>query len=67
MQIQYPKHYAGYLNVQLLADSIIGGKTISGSTSLGLSYLVSDVIVEDGIAPNLISLYGTSLNCNNGN
>ncbi len=67
LQIQYPKHYAGYLNVQLLANTIVSGKTISGSTSLGLSYLISDVIVEDGVAPNLISPYGTSLNCNDGN
>ena len=67
MQIQYPKRYAGYLNIQLLADSIVNGKQISGSTSLGLSYLISDVDVENGIAPNLVSPYGTSINCNDGN
>ena len=67
LKIQYPKSYAGYLNIQLLADSIVNGKKISGSTSLGLSYLISDVIIADGIAPNLISPYGTSLNCNDGN
>lgn len=67
LQIQYPKRYAGYLNIQLLADSIVNGKQISGSTSLGLSYLISDVDVENGIAPNLVSPYGTSINCNDGN
>lgn len=67
LKIQYPKIYAGYLNIQLLADSIVSGKQISGSTSLGLSYLISDVDVANGIAPNLVSPYGTSLNCNDGN
>lgn len=67
LQIQYPKIYAGYLTVQLIADSIVSGKTISGSTSFGLSYLVSDVIIADGIAPNIESPYGVSTNCLDGN
>ena len=67
LKIQYPKRYAGYLNIQLLADSTVSGKQISGSTSLGLGYLISDIDVENGIAPNLVSPYGTSLNCNDGN
>jgi len=67
LKIQYPKIYAGYLNLQILADSIVSGKKISGSTSLGLSYLISDVDVANRIAPNLVSPYGTSLNCNDGN
>lgn len=67
LKIQYPKIYAGYLNLQILADSIVNGKTISGSTSLGLGYLISDVDVENRIAPNTVSPYGTSLDCNDGN
>lgn len=66
LKVQYPKIYAGYLNIQLVADSIVSGKTISGSTSFGLSYLVSDVVVADGIAPNIESPYGLSTNCLDG-
>ena len=66
LKIQYPKIYAGYLNIQILANSIVSGKSINGSTSLGLSYLISDVDIENGIAPNLESPYGTSLNCSDG-
>ncbi|MBC9229641.1 Ig-like domain-containing protein [bacterium SPL81] len=66
LKVQYPKIYAGYLNIQLIADSIVSGKSISGSTSFGLSYLVSDVVVADGIAPNIESPYGLSTNCLDG-
>lgn len=66
LKIQYPKIYAGYLNIQLLADSIVSGKSISGSTSLSLGYLISDVDVQNEIAPNIISPYGISTNCNDG-
>lgn len=66
LKIQYPKIYAGYLNIQLIADSIVSGKTISGSTSFGLSYLISDVDVPNGIAPNIESPYGLSTNCLDG-
>ena len=66
LKVQYPKIYAGYLNIQLIADSIVSGKTISGSTSFGLSYLVSDVVVADGVAPNIESPYGLSTNCLDG-
>lgn len=67
LKIQYPKIYAGYLNIQLLADSIVGGKAISGSTSLGLGYLIGDVDIENSIAPNISSPYGLSRNCDDGN
>lgn len=67
LKVQYPKIYASYLNIQLLADSVVAGKSISGSTSFGLSYLVSDVVVADGIAPNIESPYGLSTNCLDGN
>ena len=63
LKIQYPKIYASYLNIQVIADSIVSGKSISGSTSFGLSYLISDVDVPNGIAPNLESPYGLSTNC----
>ncbi|KXO81671.1 hypothetical protein AYL20_14005 [Acinetobacter venetianus] len=66
LKIQYPKIYAGYLNIQLIADSIVSGKTISGSTSFGLSYLISDVDVPNAIAPNIESPYGLSTNCLDG-
>lgn len=66
LKIQYPKIYAGYLTVQLLADSIVSGKSISGSTSFSLSYLASDVDIANGIAPNLTSPYGVSSNCLDG-
>ena len=66
LKIQYPKIYAGYLTVQLLADSIVSGKSISGSTSFSLSYLASDVDIVNGIAPNLTSPYGVSSNCLDG-
>ncbi|WP_228256126.1 Ig-like domain-containing protein [Acinetobacter halotolerans] len=66
LKVQYPKIYAGYLNIQLIADSIVSGKNISGSTSFGLSYLVNDVVVADGIAPNIESPYGLSTNCLDG-
>ncbi len=66
LKIQYPKIYASYLNIQLIADSIVSGKTISGSTSFGLSYLISDVDVPNGIAPNIESPYGLSTNCLDG-
>jgi hypothetical protein len=46
----------------LLADSIVSSKVISGSTSLGLSYLISDV--ENEFAPNLTSSYGISAHYN---
>lgn len=63
LKIQYPKIYAGYLTIQLIADSIVSGKSISGSTSFGLSYLISDVDVTNGVAPNINSPYGLSTNC----
>lgn len=63
LKIQYPKIYASYLNIQVIADSIVSGKSISGSTSFGLSYLISDVDVPNGIVPNLESPYGLSTNC----
>ncbi|GJC32160.1 hypothetical protein KAM398_21710 [Acinetobacter sp. KAM398] len=66
LKIQYPKIYAGYLNIQILASSIVSGSQINGSTSLGLSYLNSDVDVENSLAPNKVSPYGTSLDCNDG-
>lgn len=66
LKVQYPKIYAGYLNIQLIADSIVSGKSISGSTSFGLSYLVSDVVVADRVAPNIESPYGLSTNCLDG-
>ncbi len=66
LKIQYPKIYAGYLTIQLLADSTVGGKAISGSTSLGLGYLITDVDIENNIAPNIRSPYGISTNCNDG-
>jgi len=50
----------------LLADSTVGGKAISGSTSLGLGYLITDVDIENNIATNIRSPYGISTNCNDG-
>ncbi len=67
LKVQYPKIYASYLNIQLLADSVVAGKSISGSTSFGLSYLVSDVVEVDRIAPNITSPFGISTNCLDGN
>ncbi|PJF03887.1 Ig-like domain-containing protein [Acinetobacter seifertii] len=67
LKIQYPKMYASWLTVQLTAKSTVSGSLLKGSTSLTLGYLTKDVTVSDLIAPNILSPYGTDLNCSNGN
>lgn len=67
LQIQYPKQYAGYLNVQLGANTIVSNTTINGSTTYMLGYLADDVSIENENGPNQMSPYGISLNCNDGN
>ncbi|MBJ9423265.1 Ig-like domain-containing protein [Acinetobacter seifertii] len=67
LKIQYPKIYASWLTVQLTAKSTVSGSLLKGSTSLTLGYLNKDVTVSDLIAPNILSPYGTDLNCSNGN
>ncbi|CAB1218069.1 Ig-like domain-containing protein [Acinetobacter bouvetii] len=63
LKIQYPKIYAGWLNVQLTAKTNVSNQLIKGSTTVGLSYLLSDVDVGNLIAPNKNSPFGDSSDC----
>lgn len=63
LKIQYPKIFAGWLTIQLNAKTIVSNSLIKGSTTLDLSYMIDDVDVKKLIAPNVLSPYGTNLNC----
>ena len=66
LQIQYPKIFASWLHVQLTATTNIATSKINGTTSIGLSYLGSDVDYEAENGPNMNSPFGQSSNCNDG-
>ncbi|MCG2608888.1 Ig-like domain-containing protein [Acinetobacter sp. SM34] len=63
LKIQYPKIYAGWLYVQLTAKTSVSSQLIKGSTSIGLSHLVSDVDLDSMISPNEYSPFGDSSDC----
>lgn len=67
LQIQYPKIFASWLNIQLTAKSLVSDNLIVGTTSLGLSYLSTDVDITSKNGPNMISPFGTSSSCNDAN
>ncbi|RZG86342.1 hypothetical protein EXE10_06980 [Acinetobacter sp. WCHAc060033] len=67
LMIQYPKMFGSWLNVQLSATSTVNSSTITGTTSLLLPYLGTDVDTTAENGPNMRSPFGTSFNCADGN
>lgn len=66
LMIQYPKMFGSWLNVQLSATSTVNSSTITGTTSLLLPYLGTDVDTTAENGPNMISPFGTSFRCTDG-
>lgn len=62
-QIRYPKEYANWFTMDMTAATLVDGSESSQSRGVHFPILTDDQDLSLGIRPNLISPFGTELNC----